>query len=672
MQWPSVPGSMGLRAQRGRRRRLTRRWGRARPPSVRRSCGCICPLECTAPFGAVRHGGHESINRRALIGLLGVTVLAVAACGSSSTSSPGASSAGASSSTTTAGPPLIAEPTTGVTFSDDFNPDDGNSVAAQMGTRSMVNEPLIEFDQLDPTVSGTHYWLATAYSFQNGGKDLQVTIRKNVKFNDGSAFGPADVAATFNMLMNTAKANVNGVPAQSAAPTVSGDTVTLHFAAAQYTSLCTILGNTFILKASVATQIAATPTVAIKDPVGTGPFMLDNYSSSLIKWKPNPNYWGGKPPESEIETPSLATNAAASDALVSGQLDWAGNDIPNVYSNYVDLDPQTNHAWFAAGSTVTLWFNLNTGNGGATGIGDAQVRKAVSYGIDRNALALLGESGYETAASSSSGLILPAQKPYLPSDGSLTADLSTTGNVPDPATAKTDKLPTGDDVYDILTADGYTAPTSSSYSATSGYTKGGNCTSNSPTNCWEKGGQDISFSVYDPIAFSDYWEDCALISSELQALGMDVTTKAAQGYSDWFSGYSTSATGWQTLIHWGNGGSIPYVQYEDWFDATQSSTSAAYTGMKAFSGDAAAATALTTYASTNPSDTSTINTTVQSLETIMSTQVPYVPLLYGADWNVFSSANYTGWPNQSHPYMNPSPSDPQMPYILMQLKPVAH
>jgi len=56
---------------------------------------------------------------------------------------------------------------------------------------------------------------------------------------------------------------------------------------------------------------------------------------------------------------------------------------------------------------------------------------------------------------------------------------------------------------------------------------------------------------------------------------------------------------------------------------------------------------------------------------VMSDQVPDAPLLYGADWNVFSSAKYTGWPNQSHPYMNPSPSDPQMPYILMQLKPVS-
>jgi peptide/nickel transport system substrate-binding protein len=558
-----------------------------------------------------------------------------------------------------------------VTFSDDFNPYDPNSVAAQMGTRSMVNEPLIEFDTLDPTSSGTHYWLASAYSFQSGGKDLAVTIKSGIKFNNGKSFGPADVAATYAMLMNTPKANVWGVPAQSSAPTVSGSTVTLHFATAQYTGLYVILGEEYMLPASEASAIAATPNVKITDPVGTGPFMLDSYSSSLIKWKPNPNYWGGKPPESEIETPSLATNAAASDALVSGQLDWAGNDIPNVYSNFVDLNPQTNNAWFAAGSTVTLWFNLNPGNGGATGIGDAQVRKAVSYGIDRNALGLLGESGYEQPASSSSGLILPAQKSYLPSDGSLTGDLSTSGNVPDAVTAKADNLPTGDDVYDILTKDGYTAPTSSSYSSSTGtYTKGGNCTTNTPTNCWEKGGQDISFSVYDPIAFSDYWEDCALISSELQALGMDVTTKAAQGYSDWFSGYSASATGWQTLIHWGNGGSIPYVQFDDWFDATSATNSAAYTGMKNFSGDAAAETALTQYGSTDPSDTSALQPIVASLETIMSTQVPYVPLLYGADWNVFSSAAYTNWPNQSHPYMDPSPSDPQMPYILMQLKPV--
>jgi peptide/nickel transport system substrate-binding protein len=595
------------------------------------------------------------MNRRALTGVIGIAVLALAACDS-----------GAGTSTKT-GKPLIAEPTTGVTFSEDFNPYDGNSASSSMGVRAIVNEPLYEFDQLDATSAGTHPWLATAYQFQNGGKDLQVTIRENVKFSDGSAFGPADVAATYKAFENP-KANTRGVPEQASDPTVSGNNVTFHFKSAQYTGLFNILSNTFMLKASVANQIAQNPTMTIKKPIGTGPFMLDSYSSSVIKWKPNPNYWGGTPPESAIWTPSIATNAAASDALVSGQLDWAGNDIPNVYANYVNLNPQTNHAWFAAGSTVTLWFNLNPGNGGATGIDEAAVRKAVSYGVDRNALALLGESGYEQPASSSSGLILPNQKTFLPADGSLANDLSTSGSVPDAATAKAQKLPDGADVYDVLKNAGWTAPASSHYDSAAGtFKSGGNCDGTNLANCWTKGGKIIKFSVYDPVPFSDYWENAALMSQELQPLGMDVTTKPAQGYSDWNTNITSVPSAWQTAIHWGNGGSIPYIQYQNWFDSTDANSVAHYIGWSNADADAA----LRKYESTNPNDSASLMPVVQQLEKIMSTEVPEAPLLYGADWNVFSSAKYTGWPNQSHPYMNPSPSDPQMPYILMQLRPVS-
>jgi ABC-type transport system substrate-binding protein len=595
------------------------------------------------------------MNRRALTALVGIAAMLLAvACNSTNTSSTG-----------TGGKPLIAEPTTGVTFSEDFNPFDNNSVTSSMGTRTIVNEPLVEFDQLDATAAGTHPWLATAYAFQNGGKDLQVTIRTGVKFSDGSSFGPADVAATFKMLENP-KANTRGVPTQSSDPTVNGNNVTLHFGSAQFTGLFNILSNTPMMKASVANQIATDPTMIIKVPLGTGPFMLASYTSSLIKWKPNPNYWGGTPPESEIDTPSIATNAAASDALVSGQLDWAGNDIPNVYANYVNLDPLHNHAWFAAGSTVTLWFNLNPGNGGATGIGEAAVRKAVSYGVDRNALGLLGESGYEQPASSSSGLILPNQNAFLPSDGSMKNDLSISGSVPDAAAAKAANLPAGADVYDILKNAGWAPPATSKYDSSTGtFHSGGNCDGTNTANCWTKGGTIIKFSVYDPVPFSDYWENAALMSQELQPLGMDVTTKPAQGYSDWNTNITSQPANWQTAIHWGNGGAIPYIQFQNWFDSQDANSVAHFQGWSNADADAA----LRQYESTDPSDTATLYPIVQKLEKIMSTEVPDAPLLYGADWNVFSSAKYTGWPNQSHPYMNPSPSDPQMPYILMQLKP---
>src|SRR6478752_6465095 len=184
-------------------------------------CGVPAPVprpNCTACQRAVRHGGDKSMNRRPYLWLAAAASMAVVV--SACSSSPSGTSSGG-------GKPLIAEPTTGVTFSEDFNPYDNNSVSSSMGTRSIVNEPLVEFDQLDATDAGTHYWLATAYTFQNGGKDLQITIRQNVKFNDGSAFGPADVAATFKALENP-KMDTTGVPPQAADPTVSGNTVTLH------------------------------------------------------------------------------------------------------------------------------------------------------------------------------------------------------------------------------------------------------------------------------------------------------------------------------------------------------------------------------------------------------------------------------------------------------------
>src|SRR5437870_13463771 len=147
------------------------------------------------------------MNWRPVTALLGVAALLCTACQQGN-------------NTVTGGKALIAEPTTGVTFSQDFNPYDSNSVSSSMGTRSIVNEPLVEFDELDPTAAGTHPWLATAFQFANGGKDIQLTIRQNVKFNDGSSFGPADVAARYKVVAN-AKANVFVVPDQAYDATVS-------------------------------------------------------------------------------------------------------------------------------------------------------------------------------------------------------------------------------------------------------------------------------------------------------------------------------------------------------------------------------------------------------------------------------------------------------------------
>jgi peptide/nickel transport system substrate-binding protein len=561
------------------------------------------------------------MNRKLATGMAVASALAIAGC-SSGTSSP--------STATATRTVLTEESNTGVTFTQDFNPFNPSSFAAKMNLRTLIYEPLYEFDALDPAQS--HPWLATGYTFSSNGQDLTFTIRPNVTWSDGKAFTAQDVAFTFKTIKDNPSADYSGIPAQASDPTVTGSSVTLHFSTAQFTNLFSIAGSTYMVPQHLWTSISSPATAIVANPVGTGPYTMKTFTTQVVKFAANPTYWGGTLPISEVDVPYFATNDAASSALVAGQLDWAGNDIANIQHNYIDLNPTTNHYWFASGNTVTLWFNVKYG-----ALGDAQVRKAISAGIDRTALALLGESGYEAPATSSSGLILPNFAQYLTS--ATTNDLKPSA---DKAAVKS-----------ILTGDGYTAPTGS-----------GNCTASTPSNCFTKGGQIISFNIEDPVPYSDYWEDAQLISQQLQSEGINATTKGDNPDTGWYADYT--AGNFQSMIHWGNGGPTPFVQYQNWLDSTQPTAAGNYGGFKSD----AAQQALTTLEGTNPSDTAAIATAVQALGQIMSTEAPQVPLLYGADWNVYSTTHFTGWPDGSTPYMDPAPNDPELPYILMHLKPV--
>ncbi|MGA9113508.1 MAG: ABC transporter substrate-binding protein [Candidatus Dormiibacterota bacterium] len=585
--------------------------------------------------------------------------LGVAACGSTSSTTSPSSSTG----TTAVGPTLYEEATTGTTFVQDFNPYDSSSLAHGLNMTSLVYEPLYEMDALNPTPSGMHPWMATAYSFGTGGTTLNITVRSGVKFSDGTTMTANDVANTFAVIKAFPAADYSGVPAQSAAPTVSGSKVTLTFATPQYTNLWSILGSTFITQASAFPATTDPSKETIATPVGTGPFMLDSFSTQAVKFKPNPYFFEGKPPESEIVVPNEATNNAATEALDNGTLDWAGNDIPSVVANYIDLNPNTNHVWFASGNTVTLDFNLASGNGGATGIDDQAVRQAVSLGIDRGVLSSIGESGYEAAATSAGGL-LPTQQTAYP-------DSTYANDLPADSAATSSSAPagwSGPTVQSVLEADGWTPP------AGWGTSSEANCTDATPTACWTKGSETIKFSIWDPEAFSDYWADAQEISSQLQAEGMNVTTdNASGGYSQWQDAMNVG--NFQTALHWGNGGNIPFVQLDNWLDYSVNCTAA----LNCAAGDyaefqsSAAQTAIQQYEGADPTTSAgqaTIASAIQTLEGIMATDVPYAPVLYGADWNVYSTLHYTGWPSASNPYMDPSPDDPEIPYILMQLKPV--
>ena len=533
-------------------------------------------------------------------------------------------SAGVSTANAASSSVITLENNTGVTFTQNFNPFDSSSFATEMSVRSLNYEPLIEFDSLKAGVS--YPWLATKYAWGDGGKSLTFTLRKGVKWSNGTPFTSADVAYTYNLMKNVPATNYAGVPTQSSTPSTNGAySVTLHFAAPAYADITSIAGSALMVPKAVWSKIANPATATITKPVGTGPYVLKSYSSQLVTYSANPHYWDGKPAATQVDVPSYTTNTAAATALADGQLTWAGNDIANVKSIFIDKNPKTNHTYFAPGSTVTLEVNM-TGTGPLT---DPAVRAAISAGIDRTALSVEGETGYEAPATSSSGLILPAQEAYLPK--SMANDLSAHADA-----AK---------VASIMTAAGYAKDSKGFYA---------------------KNGVEVAFTVEDPTAYSDYYADDQLISNELQSEGINCTVDGVQA-SQWYS--DLAAGSFQTVIHWGNGGSNPFVQYDNWLDYSLSAPigTSANSDFNRYQ-SASAQTALKALEVTNPADTSAIKADVATLATIMSKQLPDIPLLYGADWDEYSTAKFTGFVTAANPYMDPSPSDPELPYILMQLK----
>lgn len=561
---------------------------------------------------------------RTVIALAAAVVLATGAAACSS-SSPATGSAAKQ------GPPLVVVDNTGQTFAQTFNPYVSTSLGTELNMQSMTYEPLLEFNILNPNQPPIP-WLATSYAWSDGGRTLKFDVRKGVKFSDGTPMTASDVAFTFNLLMkNPALASAapapSPLPVSATAPNPA--TAVLTFSKPEYANLF-LIASTYVLPEHIWKSVSDPATYGDANPVGTGPYELGSYSSQKVTFKQNPYYWQKSMVHvPEVIFPSYVSNTTANPALDSGQIGYAGNDVSDVQGNYLGASAD-NHTWtssqpwFAANNVVTLWPNVTKAP-----LNDPKVRLAVSAGINRQQLSAQGETNYELPAKSSTGLLLPEQSTLL--DPSIGNDLSPTSN-----TAK---------VSQILTSDGYKMT-------------GGK---------WMKNGQPIKFSIEDPSSYTDYATDAGLISSQLSAEGFEVSFDGVQA-TQWTS--DVAAGNFQATLRWSNQGPTPWDYFDLWMDNTLSAPIGKPAG-----GDFGrydnpqAQSLLSQYTATN--NTVTQQQVLDKLETIMSTQAPVIPLLYGAAWYEYSTKDYTGWPTSSNPYIDPVPNAPYMEYTLLHLTPAS-
>jgi peptide/nickel transport system substrate-binding protein len=258
--------------------------------------------------------------------------------------------------------------------------------------------------------------LALSWKASPNGLAWNFTLRRNVKFQDGTPFNAAAVCANFSRWFNFPG------PLQSDAVTYYWNTVFGGFAhpaagnpgpdkslykgcraRGQYTATISLTrrSSSFIGALALTNFGMASPTALRKykadagtvdsngvfhptgtfgtqHPVGTGPFMLGSWrvgqALTLVR---NPNYWGAKAKLDKVIIRPIADNAARLQALQSGEIQGYDlvdpADMGTIRSNakLKLLDrPAFNVGYVGMNQSFDIMKNL-------------LVRQAVAYGLDR-------------------------------------------------------------------------------------------------------------------------------------------------------------------------------------------------------------------------------------------------------------------------------------------------
>ncbi len=508
--------------------------------------------------------------------------------------------------------PLEIVPSPNGNFQDNFSPFSPNM---NYGTEGFIYEPLFYFDN----VSGkTFSLLGTTYSWSNGNKTLTVNLR-HASWSDGKSFTSADVVFTFDLLKKYPAADITGQWAQLNSVKADGLYKVVFQFKQPNVPFASYTLNQFIVPKHIWANLGDPTKVNVTKPIGTGPYTLQMFSTQDYKYGANNHYWGGIPPVKTLDFPAYSGNDAGDMALASGKVDWAGMFIPNIQNLFVNKDAQHNHYFFPPGNIVMLYTNLKDPL-----LSQLPVREAMSLAIDRSKLANEGEYGYAKVANPL-GLVLPNNQAWI--DPALKSQLTYQYN---PAKA-----------IKILEAAGF---------------------KKDAQGIFEKGGKKLSFTLQVPAGWTDWDTDCGLIEQNFKAVGIAVTVN--QESTGAYNNNLNSPGGkksYQLAMSWTNPGPTPYFLYQNLLSNTgnynveQLSNASINAALNAF--------AKTSVLSKQKQD-------LYMIEKYMATQMPSLPLFYGPVWFEYRTANYTGFPTQANPWINPAPwTNYAQAIVVMHLHP---
>lgn len=541
--------------------------------------------------------------------------------GSQSSNGGGSSSSSGGGATTTKYPTLTLAGSDSGLYTNNWNPLVPDSTGVGGEDESFVYEPLIQFDNLSPTKY--YKWLAESYQWSNGDKTLTFDLHHGVKWNDGKPFTSADVVFTFNYLKKFPALNQNGITFSSI-KAEGPYKVVMTFAKPAFGQLTWIAGRTPMLPEHIWSKVKNPTTFADTNPVGTGPFMEGSFSTQEPTLVRNPHYWQpGLPKVGKIDLTEYDGNDSAEPHLLSGDVDWAGYFEPGLEKTFVKPDPQQHHLFQPAVGFDTLVPNVTE-----PALADVKVRRAISLALNRNTIRV-GESDYAAAATSPTGIMTPNDANQI---------------APQYKNLKYTYNPAG--AEKLLESDGYTKDSKGFFA---------------------KDGKELSFSIIDPTAFSNYITEAQVIAQNLKAVGINATVKG-ESIGAWTSDIADGH--FDLTVHWAEDDTQPFDNFDGWLDYRLAGP-IGKTATWDFGrwDDPTTQKLLQDYINAG-SDTARTQA-LYGLEKIMVTELPVIPMVYIPAFGEDTTTHFTGWPTAANPYEPLQPVFPQAEVVVLHLTPVS-
>lgn len=538
-----------------------------------------------------------------------VTAMALSACGGGGSESDSQPEAGAALT--------IAKPDGAIT-TESNNPWVGDSSANRLGYKNVIFEPLAMVNTVGE--NETTPWLAEKVEWNDDYTQLTVTPRAGVKWNDGEEFTADDIIFSFNLIRNTPALDTGNL--QLTDIVMDGENVVLSFGESKFVKQGQVL-HVAMVPEHIWADVADPTTEANPDPVGTGPYTLDSFSSQSVTLEARDDYWGGELAVPTLYYVSYNDNTALTTALANGEADWAQAFIPDVQTAYVDKDSEHNVFWPANVMAPDVLFL----NHEEKPFNNLAFRQAVNMVIDRAAHTEIARENAGPELTSVTGLPTPVGDKYIADeykDAELPLDV--------------------DGAREILEEAGYTWDDDA---------------------LMDPDGEPVSFTLEVPQGWNDYVTGISLIADQVkETLGADAKVNTPDADTWW----ENKRTGnFDAILHWTDSGTTPYDLYSDTMD-----------GRWLLAGDTVdynfgrydndrATELLNTYATSGDDEERT--KAIEEVQKIFVEDVPVIPVGTHPALGEYNTRNYVGWPSEEDQYATADPVQVTAALVLTKLTP---